>query len=192
MIFHERSPSLSRARWRWAVRHVPRNGDLRYLDTQLKQFTVDSRSAPPHIQFCHLSYQPSNLGGDSRTARISFSALPSPEEFEALAMPGQNGGWLHDSQTLPPAIPEAGEQHPEDTINWPKPGARSSVNEARKLVAQRDILGDEICSILENRGNDGEKQRELERHWADHCLSPNDRENSATPPAYPIMTRHRI
>ena len=52
------------------------------------------------------------------------------------------------------------------------------------------ILADEICSILENRGNDGEKQRELERHWADHSLSPNDRENSATPPAYPIMTRH--
>ncbi len=36
----------------------------------------------------------------------------------------------------------------------------------------------------------GEQQRELERHLADHSLSPNGREGSATPHLYPIMTRH--
>ncbi len=51
-------------------------------------------------------------------------------------MPGQNGGWLHHSQTFYSAIPEAGEQDPEDTIDGPKPGAKFSVNEAPKLVAQ--------------------------------------------------------
>jgi hypothetical protein len=30
---------------------------------------------------------------------------------------------------------------------------RSSIHEARKLMAQRNILGDEICTILENGGN---------------------------------------
>ncbi|MEE9385769.1 MAG: hypothetical protein V3V08_20355, partial [Nannocystaceae bacterium] len=39
------------------------------------------------------------------------------------------------------------DKDPEDTIDGPKPGARSSVNEAPKLVAQRNILGDEICTI---------------------------------------------
>ncbi|MCH7600241.1 MAG: hypothetical protein IH973_10840 [Myxococcales bacterium] len=68
-------------------------------------------------------------------------------------MRGQNGGRLHHNQTFPPTIPEAREQHPEDTIDVPKPGARSSVNEARKLVAQRNILGDEIRTILEYGGN---------------------------------------
>ena len=82
-------------------------------------------------------------------------------------MPGQNGGWLHHSQTFPPAIPGAGEQDPEDTIDGSKPGARSSVNEAPKLVAQRNILGDEICTIFENGGNSGENKWELERHQAD-------------------------
>ena len=73
-------------------------------------------------------------------------------------MPGQNGGWLHDSQTFPPAIPEAGEQHPEDTIDGPNPGARSSVNEARKLVAQCNILGDEIGMVLEKGRYNAENQ----------------------------------
>ncbi len=77
-------------------------------------------------------------------------------------MSGQNGGWLRYSQTFPPAIPEAGEQHPENTIDGPKPGARSSVNEARKLVAQRNILGDEICTISEYGGDKGENEWELE------------------------------
>jgi signal transduction histidine kinase len=105
-------------------------------------------------------------------------------------MPGQNGGWLHHSQTFSPAIPEAGEQDPEDTIDGPKPGARSSVNEAPKLVAKRNILGDEICTIFENNGNNGENKWELERHQADPSLSPNDREKSAISLPYRITTRH--
>ncbi len=82
------------------------------------------------------------------------------------------------------------DKDPEDTIDGPKPGPRSSVNEALKRVAQRNVLGDEICSMLENGSNNGENQRDLERHLAHDSLSPNDREKSATPPLYPIMTRH--
>ena len=73
-------------------------------------------------------------------------------------MPGQYCGWLHYSQTFPPAIPEAREQHPEHTIDGTKPGAMPSVNESRKLVLQCNILGDEIGTVLENGGNNGENQ----------------------------------
>ena len=79
-------------------------------------------------------------------SRTAPSALPSPEEltrklrFLPLAMSGQNGRWLHHCQTLPPATPEAREQRPEDTIDRTKPGAMPLVNQARKLVAQRNIL----------------------------------------------------
>jgi hypothetical protein len=65
-------------------------------------------------------------------------------------MPSQDGGWLHHSQTFPPAIPEAGEQGPEDTVNGPKLGPRSSMYQARELVAERNILDDEICTVFEN------------------------------------------
>jgi hypothetical protein len=158
MIAHERCPSLPGTRWRRELGHVARNGDLRDLDAQLEQLTVNSRSTPPHIHLCHLDDQPTNFDGNSRSTRTTLSTFPSPEEPEAFAMPGQDGGWFHHHQTFPPAIPEAGEQHPEDGIDGSKPGARSSVNEARKLVTQRNILGDEICAVLENRGNIGENQ----------------------------------
>ncbi len=92
-------------------------------------------------------------------------------------MPSQNSGWLHHGQALPPAVPEAREQHPEGTIGRPKRRPISSVNEAQELVAQCNILGNEICTILENRGNNGENQRELEGHLANDSRRPNGRES---------------
>jgi hypothetical protein len=65
------------------------------------------------------------------------------------------------------------------------------VNEARKLVAQRQVLGDEICAISENGGNNAEYERELDRHRADHSLSLNDHEKLAITLPYPIMTRDK-
>ena len=46
--------------------------------------------------------------------------------------------------------------------------------------------------MLESRDENGDNQRELDGHSADHSLGPDDRENSATTPAYPIMTRHSV
>ncbi|MBW2698699.1 MAG: hypothetical protein JRE70_19605 [Deltaproteobacteria bacterium] len=73
--------------------------------------------------------------------------------------PAGNGGLLHPSQTFPPAIPEAREQHPEDAIDGTKSGAMSAVNKARKLMAQCNVLGDEIGTILED--NRRQQSREL-------------------------------
>jgi hypothetical protein len=63
------------------------------------------------------------------------------------------------------------------------------VDEARKLVAQRNILGDEMGTIFEDGGNNGENQCELERHQADHSLGRNDRGRSAITLPGRIMTR---
>jgi len=93
-------------------------------------------------------------------------------------MPSQNGGWLHHSQTFPPATPESGQQGPEDTIGGPKPGPWTSMYQARELVAQGHILGDEICTVFENGSNHGEKWCELERHLTNHSLSLNVKEKS--------------
>ncbi len=54
-------------------------------------------------------------------------------------------------------------------------------------LSERAIL---YLVIIENGGNNGENQWQLERHLADHSLSPNDREKSAIPPSHSIMTRH--
>ena len=76
-------------------------------------------------------------------------------------MPGHNGGWLHDSQTLPLVIPDAREQNPEDTVNGPKLGPRPSVYQARELVTKGNILGDEACTMIDDGNDNGANQREL-------------------------------
>ena len=96
-------------------------------------------------------------------------------------MPSQDGGWFNHGQSFRPETPEAGEQHPEGTVNRPKLGPRFSVDEARELVTQGNILGDEICAILENGRDTGDSQRELKGHLADHSLSPNERKKSLDP-----------
>jgi hypothetical protein len=70
-----------------------------------------------------------------------------------------------------------GHSSPECTVNGSKPGPRSSVNEARELVTQGNILGDEICAILENGGDNGENQWELEGHPPDCSVSRNERKS---------------
>ncbi len=90
-------------------------------------------------------------------------------------MPSQDGGGLHHSQTFPPAIPEAGEQNPEDTVSGPKLGPRPLMYQARELMTQGHILGDEICTILENGGDKRDDQREVEGHLPNDGRSPNER-----------------
>ncbi len=63
--------------------------------------------------------------------------------------------------------------------------------QARELLTQGNILGDDNCTLLEDGGDNGEEQRELEKHPANDGLSPNGRKTSAISPSYPIMTRHR-
>ena len=57
-------------------------------------------------------------------------------------------------------------------------------------MAQRNVLGDEICSVLEDGANNGANQRELEGHLANDSLNPNERKKPAVPPLYLIMTKH--
>ena len=65
------------------------------------------------------------------------------------------------------------------------------MNEARELVAQRYILGNEIGAILESGSNSAENQREFERHSAKFSLGPSEREKSANPRSDLLMTKDR-
>ena len=150
---------------------------------------MNSRSAPAGVNFCHLDDQPANLLGDSRSTRTTLTTLPSPEKLEALAMPDQNGGWPHHGQRFYPTTPEAGEQRPEGAVDRPQLGPRPSVYQARDLMAQSNVLRDEICSILEDSDENGEHQWELEGHLAEGTLKRNEQRRSAVPVSCAIMTR---
>ena len=83
-----------------------------------------------------------------------------------MTMSSQDGGWLQHGQKLPPATPEARKQYPEHAVDGPQLGPRLLVSQARELVTQRNVLGDEIRSVLEDGDDNGENQWELEGHLA--------------------------
>jgi hypothetical protein len=62
--------------------------------------------------------------------------------------------------------------------------------QARELVAQRNVFGDEVCTGLESGSSNGENQCELERHSANDSLGPDTQEKLVISPLYRIMTRH--
>ena len=102
----------------------------------------------------------------------------------------RDGDWEIEAAALIRGITGQKTEHARGGFRELEPPARSSMNEARKLVAQCNVLGDEVCTILENSGNNSENQCQLERHLVDHSLRPNDRKTAAIPQSYPIMTRH--
>ena len=71
------------------------------------EFRLDAPAAPGGIVPSHLADQVANLGVEARAADCPRPGLPLPVELEALAVPGEDGGRLHDDEAGPPARPDA-------------------------------------------------------------------------------------
>ena len=67
-------------------------------------------------------------------------ALPGPDEPGAGALPADDGLGLDDGDDLCPAVPEAGEQDPEDSVGRSQAGTRRGPLEDGQLMAQREVL----------------------------------------------------
>lgn len=93
--------------WFSAVHHVLNDTGLADVDTQFKQFAMDTRSAPGGIFPAHLADQISNFASDDGTPGLSVPNFPSPEEAKAFAMPSNYSFGLHDDQSRAPAPPNA-------------------------------------------------------------------------------------
>src|SRR5439155_1906923 len=74
------------------------------IDSELEEFTMNSRCAPAWIGQIHLSYQSANLVICWRTA-IARSTLPCPVKSESLAIPGDNCLRLYNSHHRTPTTP---------------------------------------------------------------------------------------
>ena len=62
--------------------------------------------APQRILVRHRPNQIADLGGDRRSPGVSATP-PSPEQADALAMPGDDGRRLHDDECPAPLLPAA-------------------------------------------------------------------------------------
>jgi hypothetical protein len=123
-----------------ATYHVLRNRGLGYVEAQFQQFTVDSRCAPEWVSPTYLLNYLSHLRVDFRSTDW-LTALPSPVEPKALAMPCHHSCGLHNDQTRAPIGPESGQSDPEPAIGHLQSGTRRNFPlQDAKLMPKSDDL----------------------------------------------------
>ena len=104
MVFQECSPCLGR----WLglpTRHQVGNRSLGYLDSQLEQFAMNSRSAPKRVGLRHLKNKVTDLRADRRPPGSLLPGLKSPKHLETFFMPTHHGLGFDNDQSLAPVAP---------------------------------------------------------------------------------------
>ena len=120
---------------------------------------MDSRRAPAGV-----------LGGDATDEhpRVGLgrgasgrARPPAPEETEAEALPADDGGGPHDGERVAPAGPELREAGPEGAVEGGEPRPGPPPGEDRELLAQGEVLQNEVGALAEHgadRGREGGQQ----------------------------------
>jgi len=140
-------PFVGRSR---APGHGAGDGALGDLQAELLDLAVNAGRAPARI----LSGHPANEGADlGRCARSSSAAprRPAPVPPEPLAMPADDGLGLDDGQRLLPSRPAAAQGKPEDSIGRAETRSRLLPSEDSKLLAEREVLQDQVRPAGEDR-----------------------------------------
>ena len=97
-----------------------------------------------------LADQHADVNGDRRPTETGRPGSPAPMPREQTTMPTNDGGGLHDLHGIPPAAPNAREQHPQESVGSTEPQpSRRGLLENRKLVAQGEDLSLEFGSRSE-------------------------------------------
>src|SRR5215471_2439944 len=107
---------------------------LRYLadvDAQLEQLAVDARGAPKRVVAAHLPYQFSNFHRYGRAPGLPAADLPSPEQAESFAVPGNHGIRFYDAECRAPPRPTLHKARPTAS------GQTGSVSASSRSVAKR-------------------------------------------------------
>ena len=95
--------------------HVLRHCALGHFKAQLEQLAVYAGRAPAWIGKTHPADQISDILG-YRGPAVPDSALPSPIEAKALAVPSDDGFRFHDQEDRAPTGPKSGEPYPEHAV----------------------------------------------------------------------------
>ena len=121
--------------------------------------------APDRIRAMHLANQRADVNGDRRSTEPGLRGTPAPMRGEQAAMPGDNGGGFHDLHRLPPAGPDSGEQHPQQSVSLAKPKpSRRGLLKYGELVAKGYDLRFEFDSSSEVGPNRCKEGRDARAH----------------------------
>jgi hypothetical protein len=120
--------------------HVLGDRDVGDVVSEEGEFRLDAPAAPGGIVPSHLADQVANLGGELRAADCPRPGPPPPVEPEALAVPGEDGGRLHDDEAGAPAGPHAGQPDPEDPVPPRQAWSAHRPLQNQELMAERHVL----------------------------------------------------
>jgi hypothetical protein len=141
---------------------IPGDRPFAHVEAELEELAMNPRRAPGRVLYGHSPNQPSDLGTSARTPALR---LPSPEEAERLAMPGDDGLGFDDDEALSPARKAVENEGPEGSVprgqgkvGWLRP------EEDTDLMAKGQVLGDQGGA----RTKKGAEGAESESNEAEH------------------------
>jgi hypothetical protein len=134
----ERSPR--RRRRTSAPAQVIRDGGLTHAEAKLPQLAGGS-DVRPRADWRRPSYgSGTDVRRHTRPPR-SASALPSPNQPEAAAVPADDGVRFHEHEPTAPFRPDTREPDPEDTVGCGETSGRSAgAFKDQKLMSERENL----------------------------------------------------
>src|SRR3954470_22175428 len=122
------------------MHHVFANAGLSDVDSELQKFAVNTGSAPYRVFTAHHPDQLSDLSRHPRPAWVAMPDLPGPEQYKALAMPGNHSGCFDDEDTAPPFAPDGRKPDPQNPISSGQFRPLHRALQDTKLMSQSEDL----------------------------------------------------
>ena len=146
------------------MNHIFCDSPLGNRDSELEQLAVNARSAPQRVGVAHRPDQGNGLWVDSLATSSARSAFPLPEETESFAMPSDHGVGLDDQKVGLPGMPVLGEPGPQSTVQWHQARPFTGPAQDKELMAQRQVLQQQISAGFQCRGEEAEQQSQPMEH----------------------------
>ena len=150
VVAEERSPALTRRWIDWTPGHEAGDGALGDDEAEFLDLAVNAWRAPRRILGRHPVNESADLGRCAGASSVA-PRLPAPVPTEALAMPADDGLGLHDGERLLPSRPAAAQGKPEESIGRAETRSRLLPSEDSKLLAEREVLQDQVGPAGEDR-----------------------------------------
>ena len=122
--------------------------------------------SPGRVGSRHFADQRPELAVQDRPASAPGPALLRPEAAKPFAVPTDHGGRLDDGEHLLPTVPDAGQDHPQDSVAGlnREPTLPDGPLQHADLVPQREVLEREFALRLPQRPGGREEAQEQVQH----------------------------
>ena len=138
MILEERPPGL-RGRCA-ALHHVLGDTGLADPDAELEQLAVNAWRTPKRIFTAQRSDEYEDFVSRLSASCFAATDLPAPEQAQALAMPADHGGGLHQGQSGLPTIPNRAQPSPQQAVRRGQLGSFEGALQDAELMPQGQDL----------------------------------------------------